>query len=145
MIKKCFALLLLIAITLCMHSASADCIDYKDISLEDLISIRKEIEEEICSRIFTDSSIYYSGIYYIGEDIMPGEYLITILKLYKSGYSRVYIFDSYESQISYTMATNYSSPLLRHQMSDIEETIHVHLIDGQILDLQYGEYLLKRL
>lgn len=57
---------------------SASDLDLTSMSLDDLISLRSEIDAEITTRLSSSASdIIYPGTYIVGTDIKPGTYLFT--------------------------------------------------------------------
>ncbi|HNX63182.1 MAG TPA: hypothetical protein PKN45_11125 [Candidatus Limiplasma sp.] len=57
--------------------ALAEEVDYKAMSADELIAMRKSINEELAARLASDASNFYTGSYKIGVDIKPGTYLFT--------------------------------------------------------------------
>ena len=69
---------LLVACTLFTTSAYASSIsiDVSSMTMEELVSFRDEINQEINSRLGSDESKIYIGDYVVGKDIKPGRYII---------------------------------------------------------------------
>lgn len=76
-----FLVLLVLLVTVAAFAlpAMAEGTDYKSMSTDELIAMRKSINEELAARLTTSTSDFYSGSYKIGVDIKPGTYLFTCL------------------------------------------------------------------
>lgn len=67
---------LLIACTLFTTSAYASSVDVKSMTMDELVGLRDEIDQEINSRLGFDENKIYIGEYVVGKDIKPGRYII---------------------------------------------------------------------
>lgn len=72
--KKLFVMFMV----LMLISATALCEGYDlvNMTLDELVSLRRELNAEIASRINFDPMAIYEGEYIVGLDIQPGEYLV---------------------------------------------------------------------
>ena len=83
-----FVLSVLLLIAAILPSISlADGLDLSSLSLEDLLGLRKAIDEEIHIRISQPSETLYDGVYVIGTDIRSGRYLVTVIDCCVDEYS----------------------------------------------------------
>lgn len=86
--------LVAIILVLLMLGTSAFCegIDFSAMSDEELQSATMAIQHELVSRnIYTDS-IFFEGIYTVGEDIEPGIYEISLFEFSRSDNDSAYIY-----------------------------------------------------
>lgn len=98
-------LLALLAIILCIPCASAESINASDMATEELMSLYREIQIELASRVgLTDTNQIGQGIYTVGKDIKAGTFSFTCLESgeYDSGGQRnaIYIYELGEDGIS---------------------------------------------
>ena len=70
----------LILSALLLTTAIAESMDYTSLSLEDLITMRNDISDEINRRVASSSDALIPGEYLVGRDIAPGAYTITCLE-----------------------------------------------------------------
>ena len=61
--------------------ALAEEVDYKAMSTDELIAMRKSINDELRIRMASDASAVYNGILEVGVDIKPGTYLFTCMSV----------------------------------------------------------------
>lgn len=74
--KRIFAVLLVAAVLLGIP-AYAESVDLKSLSDRELLSLYESVRTEMAERGITAARSLRAGTYIIGEDILPGTYLIT--------------------------------------------------------------------
>lgn len=74
-------LALVLSVFLLTGSAFAAEIDFASMSLDELITMRNNAEDEICNRVMGDLSLLYPGVYVVGKDVKEGKYLIACADL----------------------------------------------------------------
>jgi len=77
--KRNFALVLLMVLLeiFLAPTALSEGTDLTFMSLDDLLTLRKNVESEISARLRSDASLIYAGKYYVGKDIKEGSYIMT--------------------------------------------------------------------
>lgn len=88
---KRFVGMILVLMLIC-SSALCEGIDFSAMSDEELQSVAMAIQQELVSRnVYTDS-IFFEGIYTVGEDIEPGVYEISLFEFSRSDNEKAYIY-----------------------------------------------------
>ncbi|MBE5814318.1 MAG: hypothetical protein E7320_03805 [Clostridiales bacterium] len=97
----CRFMFCLVCILLLSVCAYAEVVDFSTMSIEELVSMRNRIDNEIYSRVISDNiqigpetPLIYEGTYFVGKDIKPGSY--TISYLCPEGSMLIGVFSSYE-------------------------------------------------
>jgi len=79
--KFLFVLIVLLLVSVAIPVlASTDGVDLSSMSLEELLGLRNDVDEEIRTRTAQPSAALYNGIYIVGENIKPGRYLLTVIQ-----------------------------------------------------------------
>ena len=93
-----FVLAILLLIAAILPSVSiADGFDLSSMSLEELLTLRNDINDEINKRVIQPSMAIYNGAYIVGVDIKAGRYLFTVEQPVIDGsidYASMYIITS---------------------------------------------------
>lgn len=78
-------------------SSMAESISLSELTDEELLLLKDEVETEIASRELSDLSVLPGGVYIVGEDIKSGSYKV----IGKNRQSRIYVFteDSYDAYV----------------------------------------------
>ncbi len=141
---------LAIAFAFCLLVCSANAADYSDYSIEDLLSMREAITNELYSRLGIREGDFWNGVYNVGTDIEAGDYLITYVKQQGSVKPEIYIFaDDYAladaQEYAYADFVYQKKAVFFGEEYEIGDTIHVGLKDGNILIITAGQYTIEKL
>ena len=90
--KMILVIIAVLAITIPSFASGSFSIDLKSLSLDELVELRNEINDEIIDRVSSNDNTIYSGVYVVGEDIKSSQYMYTA-----TGHSRIGVFESYEN------------------------------------------------
>ena len=127
-------LLILLVLMLCIPCVSAESTDVSEMTTEDLISLYREIQIELASRIgLTETNQIGQGIYTVGKDIKAGTFSFICLESgeYDDGNQRnaLYIYALGEDGVSQgkTLWSLYDTSL--------NATVTLSLSEGTILEI----------
>lgn len=138
--KKLFVLALVFV--LMIPSCLAE-IDFTSLSMDELMNLRKNVEDEIHARLGGSDAIYV-GDYLAGKDIKPGKYVITcteetptagddmVFGIYNSD-------DSYESHKSEEAYFGFRSNAVLFFQLQKDGVATVTLEEGQHLIIKWGK------
>lgn len=122
---------LLVLVLLCYTTALSESLDPKQLSLDELIEMRKQITAEINERLAGTDGVFYPSEYTVGKHIPAGCYLITGVELIGDrGFGNIYVW----------AANKTSSGSHIHENLDPGEVTFVDLVDGDTLCLQYSTF-----
>lgn len=113
--------LLLISVALPVVS-SADGFDFSSMSLEELLGLKKAVDEEILTRVSQPLAALYNGKYVVGNNIRSGRFVLIVTQPVVDGsfdYAEVFLTTS----------------------DGEEESFHLHAGESLILDLVDGTIL----
>ena len=91
------AIFIIIISVFSIPSSIAESISVSELTDEELLLLKDEVETEIASRDLSDLSVLPGGVYIVGEDIKSGSYKV----IGKSRQSRIYVFTekSYDAYV----------------------------------------------
>ena len=75
--KKCAVVLLVMSLVLSAAIGLAESVDLSQMTLDELVTVQKRVDDEIRSRLSFSSFSIFPGTYVIGTDIKAGSYVIT--------------------------------------------------------------------
>jgi hypothetical protein len=115
-------------------------IKYSDMTIEELIFLRNEIDNKIIARLSQGVS-FAIGVYEVGIDIESGEYIFTLIEpdLDHRYTSYIAIYPSYDYFIEGTNA------VIEYYNLTEKQPIHFRLKEGQVLHIGYGTYAITLL
>ena len=113
-------------------STMAEEVNLTDMTLDELLRLRKQIDHEILLRFEMEDivSTLPKGEYVCGEHIKPGRYIFTNLALEKRGiriYDNQEMHDQWEHRYYYLLTPNQSA------FAELKEGMIVCLYDGDLL------------
>ena len=133
--KKVISIIVFISI-LFLPITRAEAIDFSGMSYGELISLRQLIDSEIRSRIDLDDYALYPGKYYVGREILPGNYLFTALSS-KHTYVNVDF---------YKMNEDGEYKYVERRSIDIDESgEYICLEDGYYFDILFGTITINQI
>lgn len=143
--KKCAVVLLVMTLVLCAATGLAESVDLSQMTLDELITIQKRVDDEIRSRLSFSSFSMYPGTYVVGTDIKAGAYVITGGS--NMEYSSVAaVFESQENLLEY-VSWDSSDNLQKYSKHAAyiraNNDVYISLTDGDIFYLGAGFYTIK--
>lgn len=124
-----------------VDSAFAADVDMSSMSIEDLVSLRDSLNEEIYSRSGgTMDDMIYAGTYVAGKDIKAGIYTITNTR---DSYLTIYVFESMDAYNAYEQDSSKTEGRLSHGECNMGNTLNVNLDDGNVMCIRRGEGICK--
>ncbi len=79
--RKIVVMMVMLIMLVALVPAHAESIDLEALSLDELVSLRNRITDIISTRTVSSENEIYSGEYIVGEDIKPGKYILTFVRL----------------------------------------------------------------
>ena len=132
--KKFLTVISILSLVFCSISGLSEGIDLKSMSDEELIGLVSSALTEAAERNVILDTFYWPGDYTVGEDLEPGEYLITYVKR-ADPYKTVGTIAVYESEESYNDSK--SGELYLENMSEggtqmmkLSEKNYVRVLEG---------------
>lgn len=126
---------LIIFFLMCFSVSFAEEIDFSNMDLEQLASIRMAADEEIAKRYGEGWEILNSGYYLIGEDIRSGSYEVLAINLEED-----------ESSVFcklYKNNNNDDDELVFYKFIDLGEKFTFKAADGNLLYITWGTLLIR--
>ena len=117
-------------------------------SVEELITLQKQINGELASRGYDETPIYGFGMYEVGIDIAPGSYILTAIAKEEDWNCEMCLYASYEDMINGTTTMDYKLfkfPIMQLDDIKVNDPVRLRLVEGQIVIFGYGTYCLKKI
>lgn len=133
-------------------SAIGEEIDTSSMSLDELVSLRTQIQNEITNRLFASSSVINSGVYLVGKDIKAGQYEIDYEKAQVC--LKVALFKNETRYESYRRFSNASNEIERDMLTKYSLSVqyvyeggscYVGLEDGMVMTVSGGSGILNEI
>ena len=138
--RKLFACILTFAM-LISAVACAESIDLISMSLEQLIELRYLIDTRIDELIGRTPSTIAGGVYYAGQTIKPGVYVITCSEAYDDQGMTIQMFDS---SLNYSTYINGVTANLRYSESlQPMQSVTISLSEGMVLLIHNGSGIIE--
>lgn len=116
----------------------AENLDFSNMSTDELLEMRENIDSEIGSRVYDDVSIIYPGTYIVGRDLKAGSYLLTYMQdVGEYSYAEFGVFDTednYKEVYDYNSTNNFREYSIYYgYLTDPGEQGYIDLKDDYIL------------
>ena len=145
--KRVFVVLLsmVMSVFFLAQTALAKEDDLASMSLDDLLALRQNVEREIIARLASDASMLYTGVYYVGNDIKEGQYVITCTESFYQLLVTVFAsedeYATYLSSDTFTLGEESAAREANSKMSEyiaVGKSVYVNLEAGMVLKIEYG-------
>lgn len=134
-----YTALVIVFLSVFVCSGLAEGIDISSLSDDDLLVLKKSVDEEITSRGLNDLSVLPSGIYIVGEDIKSGHYHLIGM----DDQTKIHVF-SPEAYDVFVQDGSWERPEAKPDVNfyiDPGDDGFVGLEDGQVLRVIYPCYI----
>lgn len=116
----------------------AENLDFSNMSTDELLEMRKNIDSEIASRVYDDVSIIYPGTYIVGRDLEAGSYVLTYMQdVGENSHAQFGVFDTeeaYREVYNYNSTNNFREYSIYYgDLTDPGEQGYIDLKDDYIL------------
>ena len=139
--RKCIACLVIVLMVVCMVSSTVlaeQTIDLSQFTIEELLQLRIQLEQEIDARFDSPSATLYPGTYVAGIDIAVGTYLLTgLMDEGPSGYTPQVLWAT-----SLEAASDWD--YIDYTYLKTGEIQRINLEDGMALEVREGNCLIEK-
>lgn len=109
--------------------------DLTQMTMDELLSLRRRINEEISGRYGMDSMEIFTGRYVAGEGIAVGRYIITCTDVI--GSSMVVMLSEYNAE------TKRAGETLNYAYLSVGETAYMDVAEGTMMEINDGVGIIK--